>query len=144
MKTLFAFITLFVLSTASWAKTPIETEDYRIHYSAFNSTHLLPAIAQHYGIQRSRQRGVLNITVQRKRSDGSVVSVQSPLSGSVRHLSGTIRPLEFNLAREGDTLYYLAEFFISEGEKLYFDIKAHPNPQHTPISIRFEQTFYTD
>jgi hypothetical protein len=148
MKTLLALLMLLFTSpfatAQSTAQSPLETDDYIVHYSAFNSTHLLPEIAKLYGIQRSRQRAVLNITVQRKRSDGSVVSVQSPLSGQIRHLAGTVRPLSFNLAREGQTLYYLAEFLISDGEKLLFDIKATPHPDKPTLNIRFEQTFYTD
>lgn len=144
MKTLIALLSLLLLSPAALAKSPVENDDYIVHYSAFNSTHLLPDIARMYGIQRSRQRAVLNITVQRKRADGSVVSVQSPLSGHIRHLVGTTRPLSFSLAREGETLYYLAEFLISNGETLYFDVKATPHPDKAPINIRFEQTFYTD
>lgn len=41
--------------------------DWDVHYSAFNSTSLSPAIATQYNLTRSASKGVLNIAVLDKR-----------------------------------------------------------------------------
>lgn len=141
------FSTLFLLlsvSAFSYAEQFVEDDQYRVHYSAFNTSLLTPENAKRYGITRSRQRGMLNIAVQRKKSDGSTVGVEAQLSGIVRHLSGTERELDFTLVTEGAAVYYLAEFLIGDGEQLYFKLKAIPVPGHPGLKISFDQPFYND
>ncbi len=121
-----------------------ENDEYIVYYSALNSIIIQPDIAKAYGLQRSRQRGLLNISVQRKMPDGSNKPVMSQLKGYASHLSGSEIPLEFNLVTEGKAIYYLAQFPIRNGDELRFDIVAKPTPDADPIKIRFSQDFYTE
>lgn len=140
----FTLCLLLGLSTFSVAEQFVEDDQYRVHYSAFNTSLLTPENAKQYGVTRSRNRGLINIAVQRKKADGSTVGVEAQLSGIVRHLSGTERELDFTLVTEGSAVYYLAEFLIGNGEQLYFTLKAVPVPSHPGLKFSFDQPFYND
>jgi len=140
--TLLAFSLL--ASTSLHAEQKIEDENYIVHYSAINTTRLTPEVAKLSGITRSKNRAMLNIAVQKKKKDGSHIGVVAQLQGKVSNLIGQERNLDFNLVTEGSAIYYLAEFFIDDGEKLYFKINVQPIPNYSGLSISFNQTFYTD
>ena len=52
------------------AQNAQDFDTYRVRYSAIPTDQLLPDVARSYGIDRSRQRGFLNIAVQ-KNAPGS-------------------------------------------------------------------------
>ncbi|MET0232581.1 MAG: DUF4426 domain-containing protein, partial [Rhodanobacteraceae bacterium] len=55
------------------------------HYSAISTEHLLPEMAKHYGIARSRDRGLVNIALERT---GTTDSVRAAVSGTATAISG--------------------------------------------------------
>ena len=122
----------------------IETEDYVIHYSAFNASFITEDVAKIYNLNRSRFRGMINIAIHKKMKDGTTKPVIAQLSGYVTRLSGSESPLSFQTISEGESIYYLAQMIIANRETLRFDIKIKPTPQHNPIKLSFKQDFYTD
>ena len=126
------------------AEQKIEDDNYIVHYSAVNTTMLTPQVAKASGITRSRKRGMINIAVQKKQSSGKIEGVMAQLAGKVSNLIGQQRTLEFNIITEGSAIYYLAEFFIDNGERLSFDINVQPTPQYRGLKVSFDQTFYID
>jgi len=142
------FLTLliisFFVSANLHAEQKIEDEHYVVHYSAINTTRLTPEVAKLSGITRSKNRAMLNIAVQKKKKDGSFIGVVAQLQGTVTNLIGQQRNLDFSLVTEGSAVYYLAEFFIDDGEKLYFKINAQPVPNYNGLTVSFNQTFYKD
>lgn len=134
---------LVLLMPGARAET-MEKEGYVIHYSAFNASFLTEQVAKAYNLNRSRYRGLVNVAVHRKMADGSSKPVVAQLSGYATRLSGSESPLEFQMVGEGDAIYYLAETIIANNEMLRFSIKIKPTPQHNPIKLNFEQTFFTE
>ena len=126
------------------AEQYIEDKQYVVHYNALSSILIKPEIAKAYGLQRSRQRGLVNISVQRKMPDGSTKAVMSQLKGYTGQLGGSEIPLDFKLVTEGDAIYYLAQFPTREGDQLDFDIKVRPTPEHAPLKLSFSQAFFSD
>lgn len=122
----------------------IEDGDYVVHYSAFSSMHITPKVAETYGLMRSRHRGLLNISVQRKMPQGMPKAVLSQLKGYTGQLGGSEIPLNFKVVEEGEAIYYLAEFLVHEGDKMDFDIQVRPTPDHAPMKLSFSQIFYGD
>ncbi|MBA1202341.1 DUF4426 domain-containing protein [Pseudomonas capeferrum] len=93
--------------------------DVTVHYSAFTSSMLQPQVAAANGLIRSRNQGVLNITVL-KRGKPEVATV----SGTIKDLTGHGGPLSFRQMTGQGTVYYLAQFKIEQPETLVFDLKV--------------------
>ena len=145
MKVLSLSLLIFTLiSTNVIAEQKIEDDNYIVHYSAINTTMLTPEVAKASGITRSRKRGMLNIAVQKKQKSGKIEGVLAQLNGNVRNLIGQQRTLGFNVITEGSAIYYLAEFFIDNGERLSFEINVQPTPQYRGLKVSFDQTFFID
>jgi len=142
-----AFLSLLVSALFSAnviAEQKIEDDNYIVHYSAINTTMLTPEVAKASGITRSRKRGMLNIAVQKKQKSGKIEGVLAQLNGNVSNLIGQQRTLEFNVITEGAAIYYLAEFFLDNGERLSFTVNVQPTPQYRGLKVSFDQTFYID
>lgn len=137
-------LALLLASELAAAEQFIEDQHYIVHYSAFNATLLTPQVAQAYGLTRSRHRGIINIAVQRKMPDGSNKGVMAQLEGYTGQLGGSEIPLDFQVVEEGDAIYYLAQFLVSDGNTLNFDIKVKPTPEAAPLKVRFSQIFFAD
>lgn len=144
LKTLLTTTALLLISQLSLAEQFIENSDYIVHYSAFNSTLVTPEVAKAYDLKRSRQRGLVNISVQRKNPTGMPKAIMAQLKGYTGQLGGSEIPLDFKVITEGDAIYYLAEFLVRDGETLNFDIKISPTPEAAPLKVKFSQTFYSD
>ena len=133
-----------LFSASVIAEQKIEDDNYIVHYSAINTTMLTPEVAKASGITRSRKRGMLNIAVQKKQKSGKIEGVLAQLNGNVSNLIGQQRTLEFNVITEGAAIYYLAEFFLDDGERLSFSVNVQPTPQYRGLKVSFDQTFYID
>jgi hypothetical protein len=119
-----------------------EVGDYTIYYNAFGSSMLQPAIAKQYGIQRSRYRAVLNVVVRKKQPEGGDAPVRAAVTGTATNLNEQMRQLEPREVDEGDAIYYLAEFPVTDQETLDFDLKVTPQGEEKPFRVRFRQQFF--
>lgn len=136
---------LLLLASLTHAESFTEDDRYIVHYNAFNSSMVTPEVAKAHQLVRSGYRGMVNITVQRKRGEGQLpVNVTSFLDGRVKHLSGTEIPLEFTQINEGDVMYYIGEFQIANGQPLTFDIDVKPGAEHSGFHLKFTQTLFVD
>ncbi|HLD66400.1 MAG TPA: DUF4426 domain-containing protein [Pseudomonas sp.] len=109
-----------------------------VHYSAFNSTFLQPDIAAAAGLVRSKQQGVLNIAVLKAGQPA-----QASVSGEVKNLLGQTHALEFKPVKEGNALYYLAQFPFDQQEMLRFSLSVKVGNQ-APNSFEFNQEFFPE
>ncbi|MFJ4372406.1 DUF4426 domain-containing protein [Pseudomonas japonica] len=91
--------------------------DVTVHYSVFNSTFVQPDTAQAVKLVRSKNQGVINVTVL-KAGKPSVASV----SGSYTDLTSRQRPLSFKQVPDQGAIYYLAQFPVEQQETLTFSI----------------------
>ncbi len=117
-------------------------KDVEVHYSAFNSTFLTPQVARSYNLTRNGYSAILNISVLDNSSLGKPAT-EAKVSGNVRSLLGNIRNLEFSEVKEGDAIYYLAEFPINNEEDLTFDIDVSAGTKGAG-KLKFTQKFYVE
>ena len=117
--------------------------DYRVFYNAFSSDMLEPQIARSYELPRSRFRGLLNITVQR-RTDSGYEGVPAQVDAQAVNLSQQLKKIPVKEVREGEVVYYLGVFPITNRETLDFDVTVSPEGSQTPMAIRFRQQFFTE
>lgn len=117
--------------------------DYIVHYNAFASDFLSPEIATHYGITRSRNLAILNISVQQLTTDGKRLPVAANVTAEATNLYQKLTALELRQVNDGDAIYQLAEFKINNGQNIDFQIKLNIAEQAIG-TINFKQQFFTD
>ncbi|MDN2482132.1 DUF4426 domain-containing protein [Vibrio agarivorans] len=117
-------------------------KDVEVHYSAFNSTFLTPKVARSYELKRNGYSAILNISVLDNASLGKPATT-AKLSGSAKNLIGHSKNLTFREVKEGDAIYYLAEFSISNEETLTFTIDVDSGNKGTG-KLTFTQKFYVE
>lgn len=125
------------------ARQAVERGDYIIHYSAFTADFLHPPVAQGYGIQRSRNRAVLTIAIQRKPGTAPA-NVAARVSASALDKHQRLRQFELREVKEGEAVYYLADFPVENEEVLDFDIQVKPAGQSQIYTFGFRQQFFTE
>ncbi|HIB85290.1 MAG TPA: DUF4426 domain-containing protein [Chromatiaceae bacterium] len=129
--------------TAVHAENAMDYGNYTVHYNALG-TDVLPAqVAKTYGITRSKNRGMINITVLKKVMGTTGQPVTAKMTASATNLTGQYRDLDLREVREGTAIYYISEFRVSDQETLDFTIKVQPQGQESPFTLSFRQQFYT-
>ncbi|HEY9135362.1 MAG TPA: DUF4426 domain-containing protein [Pseudomonadales bacterium] len=127
----------------AWAEQADTFGNYKVHYSAVNSTLIQPEVASQYKILRSRYEGVINIALQEKTEDG-YKGISAALSGTASNLLGQQQKLKFTEVREGSAIYYLCNFHFSNEESFKFQIDVQPEGSKLKHTIKFQQKFFTD
>ena len=126
------------------AQNAQDFDTYRVRYSAIPTDQLLPDVARSYGIDRSRQRGFLNIAVQKNALGSDSDPIRAALDGSATSLGGQRVPLKFREISEDGAVYYISEFPVSPPDTYRFEIKVTPESATTSYTLRFNQDFVAD
>ncbi len=119
--------------------------NYELHFNGVRTDQLTPEIASTYGIERSRNRVLLNVALLRREAEGAPLkSVEATVSVDAYNLNGQLKNLEVRRITEGAAVYYIGEVTISGSEILIFDIKASPSGESQVFTARFQREFFTD
>lgn len=118
--------------------------EYQIHYAAFPSTFLPPEVAAANDLRRSKSIGIVNIAIMTEGEEGGLKTVAGQVEGKV--LNDVRQPtfLAFRRIREGEAVYFIAEYQYREGELMTFQITARPSGHNQDLPIRFSQTLFND
>lgn len=139
-----SFIAALVATASATAEQFVQVGDYDIHYSAISTRFLAPEVAQAHNIQRSANRGLVNISVRERMDDGSTRPVSASIQGHVSGLAGTPEPLSFRTIHDGDATYYLAPFTMRHDEAMRFELDVRYDRNEPPAPVNFLQRFYID
>jgi hypothetical protein len=119
--------------------------NYEVHFNALRTDSLTPEIARSYGIQRSTNRVMLNVTLLRKEADKAP---RKPENAAVQvdayNLTGQLKNLEMRRVSEGEAIYYIGETSIAGSEVLVFDIKVTPEGDTQPLEVKLKREFDTN
>ncbi|MFU2326992.1 DUF4426 domain-containing protein [Pseudomonas sp. NFX98] len=107
--------------------------DVTVHYNTFNSTFLTPDIAKAAQLNRSKNQGVINISVLK---DGKPLTAQ--VTGTVKDLTSQSVPLEFKQITEQGAIYYIAQYPVPQQETRTFDIKVQTGDKINTINFNQE------
>ncbi|QBY05056.1 DUF4426 domain-containing protein [Thalassotalea sp. HSM 43] len=130
-----------LMSVAVHAEQMKKLGDLEVHYIGLSTSILQPEIAKSYGIERSRYKGFVNISVLDGSADGKPAKAVG-ISGKAINLVGQSMNLEFQQIKEGDAIYYIAIVDYPNDETYKFDILINDNgQQHT---LKFTQKFYVE
>ena len=137
----------FVLALMPFAAQSQYEQDFGnviAHYSALSTERLLPAMAKSYGIVRSRDRGLVNVAIERKGAENATIPVRATLNGRAVSVSGQTIDLKFRELAEGGTVSYISEFPVSAPDTYRFTILITPENATSPYTLKFTQDFIGD
>jgi len=140
----FLFGLLIAVGGASFAENSQDFGDYVVHFNALNTTYLPPAATHEYSIKRSRNRGMINITVLYKTLGTAGKPVAASVAADATNLTGQKRAISLREVREGPAIYYIGDFPITNEETLRFKVNVKPEGQKEVYEVNFKQQFFTE
>ena len=104
-----------------------------VHYNTFNSTFLTPEIAKAAELIRSKNQGVINVSVVK---DGKPLIAN--VTGTVKDLTSKSVPLNFRQVTEQGAIYYIAQYPVEQQETRTFEIKVQNGDKINTINFNQE------
>jgi hypothetical protein len=118
--------------------------DYVVHFNAISTDQLSPEIAKSYDIVRSRNRALLNVSILKKVPGTTGQPVPGSVAALVANDTGQVKDSNLREIREGEAVYYIADFAVSDAETLVFTVDVTPINETSRFSVRFTRTFYAE
>ncbi len=140
----FVFLLSMMCGGSSLA-TPVSKDfgEYTVHVNAFNSDALQPSMAKAYNIVRSKNRGLLTISVVKKSLSENPKPVKAKVSGKATNLTGQLKDIQIREINDGGAVYYISEFHVADKEVLDFTVYLTPDENTSPITVELRQQFFT-
>lgn len=135
---------LLFLPLSSLAENSTHTGGYTIHHNALTTDNLPVQVASAYGIQRSKSRALLNVSVIRDEPGTTGTPVHAQIRAVAKTLYGQIRPIELHEVVEDDAIYYIADFPVAHRETLQFEFEILPADGRYPLRANMRQEFFTN
>lgn len=135
---------LFAVSMPCLAENSQDFGEYVVHFNALNTTYLPPDTTRQYGLKRSKNRGMVNITVLSKMLGTAGKPVAASVSATATNLTGQKRDISLREIREGPAIYYIGDFPITNEETLRFKVNVQPEGQKDTLQVDFRQQFFTE
>jgi hypothetical protein len=136
-------VLLLAFTPADGRSASTQMGSVEVHYSVVNTTFVEAETAARYGLIRARNRALLNIALRERLPDGSDRAVAARLEGrSWDFFQNTY--LEFREIREGDAIYYIAEFEFNDGEIRFFNLLVLPEGESRSQQLKFHQKIYEE
>lgn len=138
-------LTLFASCFVSGAQAENLTriDNYWIHHNAFTTDLLAPEVARNYGISRSNQRGMLNLSIIR---GGDSILTGTPVAATVQvqatDFLGQTREIPLREIREDQAIYYVGDFRVAHEEWLKFTMQILPAGADQPLKLKMEHQFF--
>lgn len=115
---------------------------YVLHFNAIRTDSLTPEIATNYGIVRSANRALLNISMVKKAEGSPGLPVPGKVTAQAVNLNGQFKDLTLREIREGEAIYYVGDVAVTNDETLVFTVDAMPENTSTPLSVKFQRQFF--
>lgn len=119
----------------------VDIGDHIVHFSAQSTDQLSPDVARAYGIVRSKNRAMLNVSVIK---EGTTVAVPADITVRTVNLAGQLKNVTMRKIQEQEAIYYIGETAVANHETLVFNISITPEGTMEASDVRFTREFYTD
>lgn len=126
------------------AENSTRSNGYTVHHNAIKCDFLTPEVAQAYGVQRSKYRGLVNISIIKEEAGTTGQAVPARITLTAANLNGVPKPIDLREIQEGKAIYYIDDFPVTDGEIVVFTLEATPDGEQQPIRTRFSQQFFVD
>jgi hypothetical protein len=117
--------------------------DYVIHYNAVNTDFLTPEIARNYGIQRSKNRVLVTVSVLKGEMGVAGQPVAANIKAHATNLSDQTKSLNMREIRDGNAIYYIDTFSVTNEETVDIYIVAQPKSGGPKMDVKFRRQFFT-
>ena len=134
----------FLFPHSAMAENSKDFGQYVVHFNALATDMLPPKVAREYRITRSRNRGMVNVTVLKKVLGSPGQPVHARVEARAENLVGQVRDIRLREIREGNAIYYIGEFRVAHEETLKFTVRAQPQGTQQFLEVHFSQDFYTN
>lgn len=131
---------LFFVVFGARAEQSETFDEYELHYSVVNTTFIQPEVAANYGIVRGEKRAILNLAVLDTNTENNA-AVTMLLKGRTWDLMQN-QFLEFKEVREGDAIYYIADFKFINEEWRFFEIDFRPEGASKSYTFKLKHQLY--
>jgi len=119
----------------------MRTGDLRVHFNALPTTSLTPEVARQYGVTRSANRALVNVSIRRG-EQGADEAVAAQVTVSATNLAGQRQDVRMREVRDGDALYYLGEARVTGQDMLTFSLEVRIEGEAQPMRAEFRQEFF--
>ena len=119
----------------------VDIGSHVIHFSAQSTDQLPTRVAQQYGIVRSKNRAMLNVSVLEA---GTNIPVTADVTVKTVNLTGQLKNVTMRKIEEQEAIYYIGETPVANQETLIFDISVMPQGAAEASDMRFKRQFYTN
>jgi hypothetical protein len=135
---------LLMIANSASAENSTKGGGYTVHHNALKSDFLSPAIAKAYNIQRSKFRGLVNISIIKENPGTAGTPVKAGIKIKAIALSGVPKEIALVEILEDKAIYYIGDFPVIDREIVNFTLEVTPEGEDRPIHARFSQQFYID
>ncbi len=123
------------------AASDVDIGDYVVHFSAQSTDQLPPEVARTYGIVRSKNRAMLNVSVLKQ---DTTIAVRADVTVRTVNLAGQLKNVTMRKIQEQEAIYYIGETGIANRETLIFNISITPEGATEASDVSFTREFYTN
>ncbi len=123
------------------AASDVDIGDHVVHFSAQSTDQLPPEVARAYGIVRSKNRAMLNVSVLK---EGTTIAVTADVTVRTVNLAGQLKNVTMRKIQEQEAIYYIGETGIANRETLIFNISITPEGATEASDVSFTRQFYTN
>jgi hypothetical protein len=135
-------VSLFLLlPLAAMAENSTKIPGHTVHHNVITTDFLSPSIASAYRIIRSKNRGMINISVIRDEEGTTGKPVSASITARAINLLGQERLIRLKEIREGEAIYYIGDFIIPNNERLVFMLDVRPEGAKKPSIAKLEHQF---
>lgn len=139
----FVALALVLAAAAALAENATRVDGYTIHHNAFLTSELSPEMATRYGIRRSPNRAMINISIIKEKPGTTGEPVRARVEVTASNLRGQVRTIPLREVREEKAVYYLGEFLVENQEQVTFNITVRPEGSDRIFHATLEQQFFT-
>jgi hypothetical protein len=118
--------------------------DYIVYFNSMNTDQLSDKIAADYGIVRSKNRALLNVSIHRKQPNAQPVAVEGTVTASAVNLMGQLKDMTLRKVPEGDAIYYIGELAVNDGEVVIYTVDITPANESERLTLRFQKQFFVE
>ena len=128
----------------TFAEQKVSAGHYELHYNTFPSTFLSAEIANRHQITRSKNRGLISISVI-DTSQEPPTAVAANIELKANNILNQNKEIElFQIVEENKAIYYLGSFALNDQEDVNFKITATPIDSDVKLSVKFSREFFTN
>jgi hypothetical protein len=137
---------IFILLTSSavFAENSTSIDGYTIHHNIITTDFLSEDIARSYGIIRSKNRAMLNVSVIKDKEGTTGTPVSADIKAYMTNIIGQRRGLSMREVREKQAVYYIGTFLVRNRENLNFHLDVKPEGADKYSPVAFSEEFFID